>query len=473
MPSKISIFLALIFLPILIASGQENLNIRENSDSLKKKPEFVFQIDQRNSFIRSQAVSINGLLFGLDYRGKNQYSIGIYTLSPWNKPLPQMVNDSVTEDKKFNLYFLSFGYTPTLFRIKKFKITLPVEIGFGYAYAKVDRYLNNHEYKAKKSTDFIPAQIGIFLDYKVAKWGSLVGSVGYRKLILERLFAAKVNYNGFYFNFGLNLYFDQVGSILKVWRTKAKNNQELSETKSKLSIRSGYSLAKMRDSYISSFLYNSGVIPVNIQFSHIARKNYQTLQLNLNAVLFTTKTNKGFEYTTLSGAPIYPSKIHGLDQTTVRNTIYNVSYSYGQKIGSLRSIDFYAGAELNYTFQNKYFLVLKYYNNTREQFYSANAFFFTQYNWSKKDKISYSFSIPFYSYIYNDHFINNSPYDRSGTSASFGHYLALNSSIDYSFKITAALALDVKYTFYYYQYKNIIQEQLSTQTLMIGGSYNF
>jgi hypothetical protein len=205
-----------------------SFNVSKGNDSLKTKdkPVFVVQIDRRNSFIRNNHVDINGLLFAFQYKHRHQIGLGFYCLEPWKKPSVLTKQDtagSYQETIKFNLYYSSLNYNYTFFRRGIIEMGLPVEAGFGFAHVKVAIPKDN--FKASVHSFFIPVQIGYFLRLKVTRWFAINGSVGYRKLVLKKLVekeGTNINYDGFYYHYGINIYFKNIIADLKKRKERRK-----------------------------------------------------------------------------------------------------------------------------------------------------------------------------------------------------------------------------------------------------------
>jgi hypothetical protein len=196
-------------------------------DSLKQKPVYIFQVDRRNSFIHSHHIGINGVLLGVQFKNRHQFSLGFYCLEPWKKPdiITRLDSSgSYRESVKFNLYYGSLGYKYTFLRKGIISMSIPFEIGFGEGHAKV--ILLDYNIKAAAHTYFIPLQIGCFLKLRLTRWFAIFGSVGYRCQVLEKLFekpGININYNGMYYHYGVSIYIKSIIQDIK----KAKNKNSI------------------------------------------------------------------------------------------------------------------------------------------------------------------------------------------------------------------------------------------------------
>jgi hypothetical protein len=214
------LYLTVIFI-ILSGCSKANAFI---ADSLKHKYAYIFQVDRRISFINSEHIDINGVLFGVQYKNRHQLSVGFYFLEPWKKPdiiTRQNTSGSYDESVKFNLYYGSIGYRYTFFRKGIFSMSTPFEVGFGEGHAKV--VLLDYNIQETAHAFFIPVQAGYFLKLRLTKWFAVFGSVGYRFLILEKFFekpGIKINYNGMYYHYGISIYIKSIIQDIKKRRSK-------------------------------------------------------------------------------------------------------------------------------------------------------------------------------------------------------------------------------------------------------------
>jgi hypothetical protein len=194
--------------------------VSEGNDTIKTKDKvsFVVQIDRRNSFIRNNHIDINGFLLAL-HKKRHQIGLGFYCLEPWKKPnllTKQDATGSYQETVKFNLYYSSLNYNYTFFRRGILEMAVPAEAGFGLAHVEV--IIPRDNFKLGVHSFFIPVQIGYFLRLKLTRWFAINGSIGYRKLALKKLVeksGTSINYDGFYYHYGINIYFKNIITDLK------------------------------------------------------------------------------------------------------------------------------------------------------------------------------------------------------------------------------------------------------------------
>jgi hypothetical protein len=180
--------------------------------SVKQKPTFALATDIRETLVRNSAITIYGGLVGLNFKDKNFYSIGYYTLSNTSKAnikaRNRMQSQSqiapVTDD--VSLWFLSAGYTRTIYHKRFLKIDLPIEFGGGEgsdavydADGKLIKLMNGY---------FFPLQGGVSTIFKVTRWFGIHLQGGYRQVVGKSFFQKE--YSGIYYTYGLTVNFGNI-----------------------------------------------------------------------------------------------------------------------------------------------------------------------------------------------------------------------------------------------------------------------
>ncbi len=179
---------------------------------VKRKPTFVLATDIRQTLVRNSSITIYGGLVGLNVGNKNVYSIGYYTLSHESKVRirgrnmmqSQSSTAPVTDD--VFLWFLSAGYTRTIYEKKFLKLDVPIEFGGGGgstalydADGKLIRLMNGN---------FFPLQGGLSATFKVTRWFGIHLQGGYRQVVNPSFFQKE--YSGIYYAYGLTVNFGNI-----------------------------------------------------------------------------------------------------------------------------------------------------------------------------------------------------------------------------------------------------------------------
>ncbi len=188
----------------------------------KQKPNFVINADFRQTFVKNSPITIYGGYAGLRFKDKHLFSLGYYTLTDsskqklktQNKKLaattatPQQINEDVS------LWFLSLGYTRTIYNGKIFKIDIPIEIGIGEGSDGI--YDVDGKLLKLTSGNVFPLQAGVSTTIKLTRWFGVHLQAGNREILGQSLF--KNQYSGLYYTFGINFNF---GTIYRQFVKKA------------------------------------------------------------------------------------------------------------------------------------------------------------------------------------------------------------------------------------------------------------
>ena len=197
----------------------------------KQKPILVINADFRQSFIRNSPITIYGGYLGLKYKQKHLYSLGFYTLSDSSKRQYKALNQKLANPNKStggsnpttpttpttafsdeaSLWFLSFGYTRTIYDGKIFKIDIPVEIGLGEASSAV--YGSDGNLVRLNTGLSAPLQIGVSTTVKITRWFGIHLQAGHREMLGKSIFQNE--YTGLYYTYGINLNFGRIYKDLK------------------------------------------------------------------------------------------------------------------------------------------------------------------------------------------------------------------------------------------------------------------
>lgn len=191
------------------------LNVLPTVEGKHRDWKFAFALDIRNSFVLSRVkdsfikrsgVTIWGFYAGFEFKEKHLYSAGIYSLTKRSESRINEANKKLSFVlTKWDLTFLSLGYTYTFFDKKKWELKIPVEIGAGYGSIKNDIIGST----AQTKKGFIsPVQLGFIVDFQLTRWVGLYGAVGYRKLLIQGPF--NNDFDSMYYSVGGIIYFTTI-----------------------------------------------------------------------------------------------------------------------------------------------------------------------------------------------------------------------------------------------------------------------
>lgn len=198
----------LLFCPKIFAQVADSV-IVSSPDSLRPKLSYAINWDSRNSIIANKQVNIWGVNTGITVgRKRNQITVGYYWMNfnsylrllDLRKKAAKRVNlDYYT---RTDLYFFSLMYWKNFINNKRWKISVPVEIGIGATKNQEVSLLDEVQIWKRKDY-FMPVQAGLYIGWKATRWVGLGVSCGYRYALIQR--HVEENYNGLYFSVGAEL----------------------------------------------------------------------------------------------------------------------------------------------------------------------------------------------------------------------------------------------------------------------------
>lgn len=194
-------------------------------DSLRPRLSYALNWDARSSIIKEKRVNIWGMNTGIILgKKRNQITVGYYWLN-FNSYL-RLLDLRKTAAKKVNLdyytktdlYFFSLMYWKNFVNNKRWRVSVPFEIGIGATKNENIELLN--EIKIWKRKDyFMPIQAGVYIGWKATRWGGLSVQGGYRYAMRKKNIPE--TYNGLYYSLGANIQLALITDFYKwVFRNK-------------------------------------------------------------------------------------------------------------------------------------------------------------------------------------------------------------------------------------------------------------
>jgi len=182
-----------------------------SKDSLQKGPKLMYTLnwDARSSFIDKKYVNIWGVNTGIKFGQKrHELTFGYYWLTfnsflrliDFRKNASQLIN--LGYYTKTDLYFFSLMYFPNIIENKRWRFSIPVELGVGATQSSRNKLLNDLMIW-RRNDIFVPAQVGLFLKWKATRWVGFSAQGGYRYALYQR--NLPTNYNGPYYSLGFTM----------------------------------------------------------------------------------------------------------------------------------------------------------------------------------------------------------------------------------------------------------------------------
>lgn len=205
------------------------------SDSVLLKPPdepkrglgFALNWDARNTFIKDKRVNIFGVNTGIVFgKKRNQITVGYYWMNfnSYQKLLNFRKNNSklINLDyyTKTDLYFLSLMYWKNFIETRRWRVSMPVEVGMGATKNQGADLLTDLQIWKRKDF-FLPVQTGLYVKWKATRWVGISVQGGYRYALIAQ--HIQENYDGFYYSYGLELQPEFFKDIYN-WAFRRKKN---------------------------------------------------------------------------------------------------------------------------------------------------------------------------------------------------------------------------------------------------------
>jgi len=169
---RVKVISSIIAMLILVKGYSQS--IVNPIETLKKKKEIVYGLDNRRTHIHQQHTVIYGLYTGIGFGKKLRFKIGI-------NGTPFEVGRIVDENgiiKKNRLFFVSLGEEFDFYQYKKFGMTSYLQAGFGYNFY---RQLNQSGTELNKAKQLIiPIETGFNFSYDLLTYLKLKTGFGWR-----------------------------------------------------------------------------------------------------------------------------------------------------------------------------------------------------------------------------------------------------------------------------------------------------
>ncbi|MBS1645718.1 MAG: hypothetical protein JST67_00115 [Bacteroidetes bacterium] len=190
-----------------------------------------FNGDQRNSFISSAPINVQGLQLGLMINEAHVVGFGGYMITEKTKQRVKTKaiddhNNLVEANRTLNLKFGTAFYQYTAIDRRYFELDVQVEAGLGQYEIQLVNSSTGRTFLNKKAL-FGVIGLGPIVAIKPFKWVGFGGMGGYRFTIEKN---SKINFNGFFYGYGMWLDLRQImRDVNFYWIKKKKYKKQIRE----------------------------------------------------------------------------------------------------------------------------------------------------------------------------------------------------------------------------------------------------
>ncbi len=171
---------------------------------------FLFKLDDRETFIRKAPVDETGLQIGLQRRNWKFWVGYSYIKAPARESFKVETRDTLRTI--LDLQYATIAPEYIVYYHKLFEVS--GALGFGAGESNVVRTLNSGQPK-QNSRFFLPLEPALKLVVKPTRWVGLSASVGYRKTL--SFTDTTVNYDGWFYSYGISLFLGNILGDLKIF----------------------------------------------------------------------------------------------------------------------------------------------------------------------------------------------------------------------------------------------------------------
>ena len=217
---KKTLFLYFIFFAGLTSFSQVESDLQLPVEKKDNKLKFVFNFDNRNSFVIGHQVKFSGIKLGLGNR-KHRFGIGLHNTRKPVMRIDDRVDDlDATDTTLFSYSYSSLYYERILLQTKRWELTTPFHLNFGDLRASyIDTAGNGVQFFSKKVNSFT---FSFKAHYKIWRWFGVGAGFGYN-LMLQGDSKVRNALNAPFYSYGIKLF---IGEIWKLTFNKEYRKSE-------------------------------------------------------------------------------------------------------------------------------------------------------------------------------------------------------------------------------------------------------
>lgn len=202
----------------------DSLNTKLKKDSLRvyhfSKYRPFANYDNRNSFIGRKPVTFIGIQLGVIYKERHVFGFGYYKMTQQSQRLFKTQEGPVTYNRQLKLNYFTLFYQYVLLDSRFVELDLPFELGFGKFNLHLTDATSGDDFR-RTSGSIVPTGAGLQVVLKPFRFVGFSVMGGYR-YVYTKTEPGNLNFNGWYYSFGLFLDIRQIYRDLKFYLSVKK-----------------------------------------------------------------------------------------------------------------------------------------------------------------------------------------------------------------------------------------------------------
>lgn len=210
-----SILLILFFISFLSAFSQSDSTIVD--DEKEQKWKFIFEFDNRRSFVLDKPAPFSGLKIGAEYMSVHDFGIGFYSTQQPVRAIAKNHQNEVLAQIDYTTLFYQYAF----YQNHKWEFAVPFHLGGGSTDIKevykgtndvvLDPYGNERIFPQVK---FSVIEFGVNGQYKIFRWFGIGSGLGYR-FTLKSNENAKYLINAPIYSFKFKIFLGQLWKTIR------------------------------------------------------------------------------------------------------------------------------------------------------------------------------------------------------------------------------------------------------------------
>lgn len=207
---KKALFLYLVLFIGLNSFSQVEADLQLPVERKDNKLKFVFNFDNRNSFVIGHKVKFSGIKLGLGNK-KHRFGIGLYNTRKPIIRIEDRIDDlGATDTTLFSYSYSSLYYERIILQTKRWELTTPFHLNFGDLRASyIDTAGNDIPFFSKKVNSLT---FSLKAHFKIWRWCGLSTGVGYN-ILLQGDHRVRNALNAPFYSYGVKLFIGEMWKL--------------------------------------------------------------------------------------------------------------------------------------------------------------------------------------------------------------------------------------------------------------------